>query len=60
MVRRLKSWPIQRLPAVIELSDDRASVLLEIQSRDGLIHAPGIAEPMLDIAEAVETATVRT
>ncbi len=46
MVRRLKSWPIQRLPAVLELSDDRASVLLETRSGDGLIYAPGIGEPM--------------
>jgi ATP-binding cassette subfamily C protein LapB len=46
MARRLKSWPLQRLPAVLELTDDRASVLLETRSGDGLIYAPGIAEPM--------------
>ena len=46
LVRRLKSWPMQRLPAVLEFTDDRASVLLEVRSGDGLIYAPGIAEPM--------------
>ena len=46
MVRRLKSWPMQRLPAVLELSDDRTAVLLESRAGDGLIYAPGIAEPM--------------
>ena len=46
LVRRLKSWPIQRLPAVLEFTDHRASVLLEVRSGDGLIYAPGIAEPM--------------
>ena len=46
IVRRLKGWPVQKLPAVLELNDDRASVLLETRSGDGLIYAPGIAEPM--------------
>ena len=46
IVRRLKGWPVQRLPAILELTDDRASVLLEMRSGDGLIYAPGIAEPM--------------
>ena len=45
IVRRLKGWPIQRLPAILELSDDRAAVLLETRSGDGLVYAPGIAEP---------------
>lgn len=46
LVRRLKSWPVQRLPAILEFSDDRAAVMLEVRSGDGLIYAPGIAEPM--------------
>ena len=46
IVRRLKNWPIQRLPAILELNDDRASVLLETKAGDGLIYAPGIEEPM--------------
>ncbi len=45
VVRRLKGWPIQRLPAILELNDDRAAVLLETRSGDGLVYAPGIAEP---------------
>jgi ATP-binding cassette subfamily C protein LapB len=46
MVRRLKGWPIQKLPAILELEEDRAAVLLESRAGDGLIYAPGIAEPM--------------
>ena len=46
MVRRLKGWPIQKLPAILELEDHRAAVLLESRAGDGLIYAPGIAEPM--------------
>jgi ATP-binding cassette subfamily C protein LapB len=45
-VRRLKGWPIQRLPAVLELNDQRAAVLLETRSGDGLVYAPGVAEPV--------------
>ncbi|MEO6580294.1 MAG: type I secretion system permease/ATPase, partial [Sphingomicrobium sp.] len=46
MVRRLKGWPVQRLPAILELNDNRASVLLEVRSGDGLVYAPGITDPM--------------
>jgi len=46
MVRRLKGWPLQKLPAILELEDDRAAVLLETRAGDGLVYAPGIAEPM--------------
>lgn len=46
MVRRLKGWPVQRLPAILELKDDRAAVLLEVQGGDGLVYAPGLAEPV--------------
>jgi ATP-binding cassette subfamily C protein LapB len=46
MVRRLKGWPLQKLPAILELEDDRAAVLLETRAGDGLLYAPGIAEPM--------------
>ena len=46
LVRRLKGWPIQRLPAILELNDDRAAVLLEVQGADGLVYAPGLAEAM--------------
>ncbi len=46
LVRRLKGWPSQRLPAILELRDDRAAVLLETRAGDGLIFAPGMAEPI--------------
>ena len=45
MVRRLKGWPSQRLPAILELTDQRAAVLLELKGGDGLVYAPGLAEP---------------
>jgi ATP-binding cassette subfamily C protein LapB len=45
ITRRLKAWPSGKLPAILELSDDRAAVLLEVRDADGLIYAPGIAEP---------------
>ena len=44
--RKLKGWPTAKLPAILELADDRAAVLLEIQGADGLLYAPGVAEPM--------------
>jgi ATP-binding cassette subfamily C protein LapB len=46
VVRRLKGWPVQKLPAILELEDRRAAVLIEAKGGDGLIYAPGIAEPM--------------
>ncbi|WP_118855728.1 type I secretion system permease/ATPase [Sphingomonas mesophila] len=45
LVRRLKGWPSRRLPAILELTDERAAVLLEINNKDGLVYAPGLAEP---------------
>ncbi|MEO5773018.1 MAG: type I secretion system permease/ATPase [Sphingomicrobium sp.] len=46
MHRKLRGWPEARLPAVLELADDRAIVLLEIRGSDGLVYAPGSGEPM--------------
>jgi ATP-binding cassette subfamily C protein LapB len=46
IVRRLKAWPSGKCPAILELEDDRAAVLLDVRDRDGLIYAPGLAEPM--------------
>ena len=46
IVRKLRGWPGAKLPAILQLSDERAVVLLEMRDRDGLIYAPGIAEPM--------------
>ena len=46
LVRRLKGWPLAKCPAILELEDERAVVLLDVQRGDGLIHAPGLADPM--------------
>ena len=43
--RKLKGWPSRKLPAILELADDRAAVLLDMRDADGLIYAPGVAEP---------------
>jgi ATP-binding cassette subfamily C protein LapB len=44
--RRLKGWPVAKCPAVLELEDERAAVLLDTRGDQGLVYAPGIAEPM--------------
>ena len=44
--RRIAGWRLQQLPAIVELKDDRAIVLLEMKAGDALIYAPGTAEPM--------------
>ena len=46
VARNLKGWPSGKCPAILELEEDRAAVLLEIRDRDGLIYAPGLAEPV--------------
>src|ERR687897_106568 len=56
--RKLKGWPSRKLPAILELEDDRAAVLIDMRDGDGLIYAPGIAEPLwapLSETEAVFT-----
>jgi ATP-binding cassette subfamily C protein LapB len=44
--RRLAGWRLQQLPAIVELSEDRAIVLLEMKAGEALIYAPGTTEPM--------------
>ena len=44
--RRLAGWRLQQLPAIVELTDDRAIVLLEMKAGEALVYAPGTAEPM--------------
>ena len=44
--RRLSGWRLQQLPAIVELSEDRAIVLLEMKAGDALVYAPGAAEPI--------------
>jgi ATP-binding cassette subfamily C protein LapB len=44
IARRLKGWPARKMPAVLELTEGRAAVLLEMRDGDALVYAPGIAE----------------
>src|SRR3954470_8143792 len=46
ITRRLKGWPSTKCPAILELEDERAAVLLDTRGDEGLLHAPGIAEAM--------------
>jgi len=43
--RRLRSWPARKCPAILELQDDRAVVLLDVKDSDGLVYAPGMGAP---------------
>ncbi|HEU4958167.1 MAG TPA: type I secretion system permease/ATPase [Sphingomicrobium sp.] len=44
--RRIGGWRLQQLPAIVELTEDRAIVLLEMKAADALIYSPGTADPM--------------
>lgn len=44
--RRISGWRLQQLPAIVELTEDRAIVLLEMRDGDALIYSPGTADPM--------------
>ena len=44
--RKLKRWPDRELPAILDLDDNRAAVLVEIKGTQGLLYLPGVAEPM--------------
>src|SRR5215217_2500697 len=56
ITRKLKGWPSGKLPAVLELENDRAAVLLETRQGDALLFAPGVAEPMWIKLEEIEPA----
>ena len=56
IARRLKGWPSAKCPAILELEDDRAAVLLDRRDADGLVYAPGVAEPMWVKLEEIEPA----
>jgi ATP-binding cassette subfamily C protein LapB len=58
LTRRLKGWPSRKCPAILELEEDRAAVLLDTREADGLLYVPGMTEPMwvkLDEIEGVYT-----
>ena len=44
--RKLKRWPDRELPAILDLDDERAAVLIEINGTQGLMYLPGVAEPI--------------
>ena len=46
VTRRLGAWPSTKCPAVLELEEERAAVLLDTRGNEGLVYAPGLAEPM--------------
>ena len=56
IARRLKGWPSRSCPAILELTDERAAVLLEVRDGDGLIYTPGVAEPTWVKFEEIEPA----
>ncbi len=56
IARRLKGWPARKCPAVLELNEERAAVLLETRDTDALIYAPGLAEPNWIKLEELERA----
>ena len=54
--RRIAGWRLQQLPAIVELTDDRAIVLLELKAGEARIYAPGTAEPMWVPVDELEPA----
>ena len=58
--RGMKGWRLQQLPAILELADDRAAVLLELRGRDARVYAPGVADPMWVALDQIEPAFTGT
>jgi ATP-binding cassette subfamily C protein LapB len=54
--RRIAGWRLQQLPAIVELTDERAIVLLEMKAGEALVYAPGTAEPIWVQASDLESA----
>lgn len=55
LTRTLKGWPARRLPALIELDDERAAVLIELKQSDALLYLPGAPEPAWIPARELES-----
>ena len=45
ITRRLRGWPTAKCPAILELEEERAAVLLDRREGEGLVYVPGMAEP---------------
>jgi ATP-binding cassette, subfamily C, bacterial LapB len=54
--RRFAGWRLQQLPAIVELTDDRAIVLLEMKAGEALVYAPGTSEPLWVSVDEIEPA----
>jgi ATP-binding cassette subfamily C protein LapB len=54
--RRLRSWPARKCPAILELQDNRAVILLDVNGRDGLVYAPGMGAATWVALEELEPA----
>jgi ATP-binding cassette subfamily C protein LapB len=52
--RKLKRWPDRDLPAILELDEERAVLLLELNAGQGLVYVPGVAEPMWTALDEIE------
>ena len=52
--RKLKRWPDRDLPAILELDEERAVLLLELNAGQGLVYVPGVAEPIWTALDEIE------
>ncbi len=60
VARKLKAWPSAKLPAILQLDDERVAILLETRENDARIYAPGIAEEFwVPVADLEATFTGR-
>ena len=53
---KIRSWRDTDLPAILDMEGGRAILLLEKRNGDGLVYAPGVAEPMWVSLDQVEPA----
>ena len=54
VVRPLAKWRSKHLPALLELANGRAAVLLDIQGDDVKLYIPGRAETLWTVRESLE------
>ncbi len=53
---KIRSWRDEQLPAILSMAGGRAVVLLDKRGHEGLVYAPGVAEPMWVGLDQVEQA----